>query len=192
MILVKAGGPVSEQDLESEIPGEISKQLRAAGVCGWVCDTFTAPLEFRHMLLVNQPAVWKSMYAERPLDEKMMKEAQSMKDVKGLLDGKNHYMFVRSQYGKREVSVSSTPYNGQERAKTLFFGADAAEKTRLQREVEVADKAFKEAQEQQKVFAFLCVCVCFFLLCISFVRLLLLLCRSCWSRSERSISERLL
>jgi hypothetical protein len=142
---------VSESSLEREVPGEISKQLRAAGVFGWACDTFVAPLEFRHMLFTNHPAVWRTMCSERPLDERMMKEAQSFKGTMGLLDGKNHFMFSRSQYGNREFSVSTNPYNAQERARVLVCGADVAEKTRLQKEVELAEKALKEAQEQQKV-----------------------------------------
>ena len=83
-----------------------------------------------------------------------MNDAQSIKGSMGLMDGRNHYMFSRSQYGNREFSVASNPYNGQEPPRTLVCGSDAAEKARLQKEFAASEAALKEAQEAHKVSSF--------------------------------------
>ncbi len=140
-------GAVSEDSLEREIPGPISKELKSMGVLGWACETFTAPLHVRGALCVLHPALWKTMYADKPVAA--MDKVQAVQGAMGLVDGVTHYQFKRSRYGNRDFSVSTARYNGQDKAKLLCCGSDPAKKAALQQEVETSLRAHQEAQERQ-------------------------------------------
>ncbi len=139
-------GNMTEESLAREIPCAIDRDLKSAGVMGWACETFSAPLSLRGALFTLHPALWKTMFAERPVA--VMEKVQKVPGAMGLMDGQTHFQFKRSRYGNRDFSVSTSRYNGADRARLLSCGTDPAKRELLQRELAASEAAYAAAKEQ--------------------------------------------